>query len=192
MTTKEVLHGYVREQRQAMLAKLDGVSEADARRPRTVTGTNLLGVLKHCALMELGYLGDCFGRPAGIAYPWDAPGASLDDNLDFYATADESMADVLDLAHRAFAHADATVEALDLDAKGFVPWWGPEGREVTLDQIIVHLAVDEARHAGHMDVLREQLDGSVGLRRAGDNLPEQDERWWADYVVRLHAIADAR
>lgn len=80
----------------------------------------------------------------------------LDDNLDFYATADESMADVLDLAHRAFAHADATVEALDLDAKGFVPWWGPEGREVTLDQIIVHLAVDEARHAGHMDVLREQ------------------------------------
>ncbi len=63
---------------------------------------------------------------------------------------------------------------------------------MTLDQIIVHLAVDEARHAGHMDVLREQLDGSVGLRRAGDNLPEQDERWWADYVARLHEIADTR
>lgn len=192
MTTKDILHGYLRDQRRAMLAKLDGVSESDARRPRTVTGTNLLGVLKHCALMELGYLGDCFERPAGIPYPWEAPGASLEDNLDLYATQDESMADVLHFAERAFAHADAPIAALDLDARGFVPWWGEGGREVTLDRVVVHLAVDEARHAGHMDILREQLDGSVGLLPDNDNPPQQDEQWWADYVTRLHEIADAR
>ncbi len=50
--------------------------------------------------------------------------------------------------------------------------------------------LDEARHAGHADILREQLDGRVGLRSEGNNLPEWDEGGWRAYVERLTRIAD--
>lgn len=78
------------------------------------------------------------------------------------------------------------------DATGRVPWWPAERAEITLHQALVHLLVDVARHAGHADILREQLDGSAGLRPGNDNLPEQDAAWWADYVARLQRIADDR
>ena len=60
---KAVLHQYLRGGREALLWKLEGTSEYDARRPLTPTGTNLLGLVKHVASVEAGYLGDCFGRP---------------------------------------------------------------------------------------------------------------------------------
>ena len=60
---KEYLHDDLRSIREAMLWKLDGLSEYDVRRPLTPTGTNLLGLIKHVASIELGYFGDTFGRP---------------------------------------------------------------------------------------------------------------------------------
>ena len=58
-----MLHRYLRMASDALLWKLDGVSEYDVRRPCTPTGTNLLGLVKHLAIVELGYFGDTFGRP---------------------------------------------------------------------------------------------------------------------------------
>lgn len=189
---KGMLHEQLRRQRAALLAKLDGLGERDARTPRTPTGTNLLGLVKHCAVVELGYFGVVFGRPSEQPFPWDAPGASPGDNLDMFATEDESMAGVLAYAQACFAHADATIKALPLAAKGAVPWW-PEGdRTVTLDQILVHVTLDEARHAGHADILRELLDGATGCHGRGNNLPDWDDAHWGAYVERLHRIADAR
>jgi uncharacterized damage-inducible protein DinB len=185
---KEDLHRYLREGRQALLVKLDGLSEHDARRPLTRTGSNVLGVLKHVAVVEAGYLGLVFDRP----FPEPLPGYAEDDepNADMWATAQESRDDVVALAHRVWAHTDATVEALDLDAEGTVPWWRPEGRQVTLGRVLVHLVAEVHRHAGHVDLLRETLDGSAGLRRPGDNLPEVDDAWWPAYVQRLQEVAD--
>ena len=60
---KDVLHHYLQQGREALLWKLEGVSEYDARRPLVPTGTNLLGLVKHVAGTEAGYLGDVFGRP---------------------------------------------------------------------------------------------------------------------------------
>lgn len=183
---------YLRQQREALRAKLDGLSEQQVRMPRTPTGTNLLGLLKHCASCELGYFGVGFDRPSTLPVPWDAPGADPDDNLDMFATESESMADVLGFIEACFAHADATIAALDLDAPGQVPWW-PEGRRrVTLGQILAHVALDEARHAGHADILRELIDGQVGRRGPGDNLPEWDEAAWATYVQRLERFPATR
>ena len=67
---KADLHRYLRRAREAVLWKLDGLSEYDVRRPLTPTGTNLLGLVKHLATMEYGYFGDCFGRPPGEPLPW--------------------------------------------------------------------------------------------------------------------------
>lgn len=186
---KDVLHAQLREQRAALLSKLDGVSERDARLPRTPTGTNLLGLLKHCATCEMGYFGATFGREEPFPAPWDAPGASPEDNLDMFATEGESLADILEYARACFAFADETIASRPIDAPGRVPWWGPAKRDVTLGQIIAHVALDEARHAGHADILREQLDGAVGWRGPGNNLPEWEADRWAHYCERLTVIA---
>jgi uncharacterized damage-inducible protein DinB len=185
---KGELHHYLREGRSALLVKLDGVPERDARRPMTRTGTNLLGLVKHVAVVEAGYFGVCFARP----FPERLPGYHPDDeaNADMWATGDESREDVLALADRVWRHADATIAALDLDAPGSVPWWRPESRQVTLGRVLTHVATEVHRHAGHADVVRELIDGSAGLRRPGDNLPEGDDAWWAAYVQRLREVAD--
>jgi len=60
---KANLHNYLKHEREAVLAKLDGLSEYDVRRPLTVTGTNLLGLVKHLATWEARYLGEVFDRP---------------------------------------------------------------------------------------------------------------------------------
>lgn len=183
---KATLLRYLRTARESLLWKLDGVTEYDARRPLTPTGTNLLGLVKHVASVEAGYLGDCFGRPFPEKLPWFADDA--EDNADMWATADQSRDDIVGLYHRVWEHSDETVRRLELDALGEVPWWGDRG-EVTLHQILVHITTETHRHAGHADIVRELIDGSTGLRADNSNLPEHDESWWTGYVSRLDAVA---
>src|ERR1700692_1346730 len=67
---KTDLHRYLQAGREALVWKLDGLSEYNIRRPMVPTGTNLLGLIKHVASVELGYFGDCFGRPFDEPLPW--------------------------------------------------------------------------------------------------------------------------
>lgn len=60
---KEHLHSDLREIRETMLRKLDGLPEYDIRRPLTSTGTNLLGLVKHLSVTEARYFGEVFNRP---------------------------------------------------------------------------------------------------------------------------------
>ncbi|WP_091418008.1 DinB family protein [Friedmanniella luteola] len=187
MDPKAVLQRYLTEERRNLLSRLDGLSERDVRWPGTPTGTNLLGLVKHVASIELGYLGDVFDRPSGIPLPWLDDDAEPD--ADLWATAEESRDDVLALHHAAAAHADATIDALDLDAPGVVPWWAPERRQVTLQQVLVHVVAETAHHAGHADVLRELLDGRAGDDRG--NLTARSPAEWAAHRRRLEAVAEA-
>jgi hypothetical protein len=134
---KSVLHRYLQVGREALLWKLDGLSEYDIRRPMAPTGTNLLGLIKHVASVELGYLGDAFGRPSGVALPWFAPDA--EPNADMWATPDESREQIVALYQQSWEHGDATIQQLSLDARGQVPWWPEDRRDVTLQQILVHI-----------------------------------------------------
>ena len=95
---KDELRYYLHTARDALLWKLDGLTEYDIRRPLTPTGTNLLGLIKHVATVEVGYFGDTFGRPFGESLPWIADDA--EPNADMWATADESREQIVGLYHR--------------------------------------------------------------------------------------------
>lgn len=181
---KQTLHRYLQKTRAALLGKLDGLAERQARWPVTPTGTNVLGLVKHVAGVQVMYFGDVFGRPLPDPPAW----LEADDGEDMYATADETLDDVVAFHHRSAAHSDATIEALDLDARGVVPWW-PEGhRDVTLHRILVHMAYETARHAGHADIVREMLDGLAG---DGDgNLAEKTTEEWTEWREQLVDIAE--
>lgn len=185
----ELLLGYLRAQREAVLWKLDGLGERDLRRPLTPTGTNLLGLVKHLAGIELGYFGEVFGRPFDEAFAWMSEDA--EDNADMWATAEEPSAWVTDLYRRAGAHTERTVAELGIEGRGRVPWWSEDRRDVTVRRVLVHVIAETARHAGHADVVRELIDGAKGMQRGNGNLPGGDERWWREYRGRLEAVADA-
>lgn len=185
---KAMLQDYLQRQRDALVWKLEGLSEREVRLPMTPTGTNLLGIVKHLAAVEQGYLVTCFGRPEAEPTPWmhgDEP------NADMYATADESMSWVLDFYRRVWALSDATIAELPLDETGAVPWWPADRRTPTLRHLIVHVIQETARHAGHADIVRELIDQATGLSRANHNLPPQDAEWWAAYVDRLTRLAQS-
>src|SRR4051812_23303654 len=167
---KDDLHRYLKKSRDALLWKLEGLSEYGIRRPLVPTGTNLLGLVKHVASVAAVYFGECFGRPFGEPMPW------LDDdaepNADMWATAVESREQIVGLYRRAWVHADVTIDTLPLEATGEVPWWPPEWREPTLHRVLIHMIAEVSRHAGHADVVRELIDGSAGIRADQSSLPD--------------------
>ena len=184
---KTQLQHYLQSGRDALLWKLEGLDEYDIRRPVVPTGTNLLGLVKHVASVEAGYLGDTFGRPFPEPLPWMEDDA--EPNADMWATAEESRESVVSLYRRVWAHSDATIAALDLDAPGTVAWWPADRNAVTLHRILVHMIAENQRHAGHADIARELIDGAAGLRAGSSNLPEADAAWWSDYRERLERTA---
>jgi len=189
---KTDLHRYLREARASLLWKLDGLSEYDARRPLTPTGTNLLGLVKHLAAMELGYFGSTFDRPVADVPAWaTVEGMTAEPNVDMWAPATESREYITGWYERACAHADATIEALDLDSPGHVPWWRPGRNEVSLHRILVHMIAETDRHGGHADIVRELIDGAAGLRADNSNLPDEDPDWWTAYRDRIEQAARA-
>ena len=182
---KDTLLRYLARERAALLSKADGLSEYDVRRPLTGTGTNLLGLLKHVASVQVGYLCETFGGTHDLAMPWFDDGAEV--NADMWATADESREEILELFRRSSEISDEWVAGLDLDARGEVAWWPPERRVVTLHQILVHMLDEMAHHAGHADIVRELVDGAAGNGR-GD-VPDQSDAEWAAYRQRVEDAA---
>jgi uncharacterized damage-inducible protein DinB len=186
---KGVLLRYLQDCRKDLIWKLDGLSEREARLPRTATGNNLLGIVKHALNVEAAYFGPTFGR----AFPTPeelVPGDAYDEDpqADWYATEAESKDGLVDLYRRVGAFVDETVEQLPLDAPGRVEWWRPGNNAVTLQQILVHVIYDLARHAGQADILRETHDGAIGWQADNPNIPAGYD--WPAYVAKLTALAD--
>ena len=186
---KAELHVYLQRARDALVWKLDGLSEYDIRRPLTPTGTNLLGLVKHCAGVELGYFGFVFDRPADEPTPWMDDDA--EPNSDMWATVEESREDIVGFYQRVWAHADLTIATLPLDTTGEVPWWPEDRRYPTLHRVLVHVIADVQRHAGHADIARELIDGAAGMLPNVSNLPEVDAQWWLAYRDKLERVARA-
>lgn len=105
---KNNLLGRLRRDREALLWKLDGLSEYDARRPLTATGTNLLGLVKHVATVEARYFGEVFDRPS----PEPLPRWQDSDGSDQWAAEDETRDQIIEFYRRTWEHSDATINKL--------------------------------------------------------------------------------
>jgi hypothetical protein len=183
---KAHLHDQLRWVREALVWKLDGLSEYDIRRPMTLTGTNLLGLVKHNAISDSRYFGEVFGRPYAEPLPqWDDKAVR---GTDHWAAEGETRDGIVGLYRRVWGHVDATIATLAIDSPGYVPWWE---ENVVLFNVMVHRLSDATRHAGHADILREQLDGSVGVESSSRPLHGRDTHFWSAHRAELERIAKA-
>ncbi|WP_432175649.1 DinB family protein [Streptomyces sp. Tue6028] len=180
---KDTLHGRLRRDRKALLWKLDGLSEYDARRPLTATGTNILGLVKHVASVEARYFGEVFDRPS----PEPLCRWQDSDGSDLWANEDETRDQIIGFYRRTWEHSDATINELPLDAPGHVPWWPEPYPNTNLFAVMVHVLGESIRHAGHADILREGLDGRTGVR--AENEQPIDEEARAAYCAKIEQAA---
>ena len=185
---KANLRVYLQGARETLVWKLDGLSEydveatADARLAPTSSAwssTRRAGSSSTSVTSSAGRT----ARPL----PW--LGEDADGNAGMWAAPDETRDAITSLYRRAWKHADATIAELPLDAPATVPWWG-EG-EVTLCHILVHMTAEAQRHAGHADIVRELIDGSVGLLRERGNMSPGDPAWWHTYRDQVERAARA-
>ena len=154
---------YLQTARDAMVWKLDGLSEYDVRRPMTPTGTNLLGMVKHLASVEAGYFGETSAGPSpnrcrgSTTTPSPTPTCGPPPT----SPANTSSGSTAGCGRMQTRRSTQ----LSLDALGQVPWWPAERSEVTLHRILIHMIAETNRHAGHADIVRELIDGAAGSAR---------------------------
>ncbi|WP_350276639.1 DinB family protein [Kribbella sp. HUAS MG21] len=181
---KTVLQDYLQDTRALLLAKLDGLSEYDRRRPLVPSGTNLLGLVKHLVGIEYVYLGTSVGRPPAEPLPWEADG-SVWEGADMWAKPTESTEYITGLYREACAHSDRSIAELDLDHPAEVPHWAEGKRATTFGALLVRVVDETAHHAGHADIVRELIDGQGG--RDADAL---DEAGWTEYYTTIQRAAE--
>ena len=139
--------------RDVVVWKLEGLSDEQLRKPMTASGTSLLGLVKHLAAVEYAWFCDTFDRPTE-PLPFD----DNDPDADLRVRADETTEEILAFYGRARAAADAVIDELDVEHLG-TAWFGDP---VTLRWVLLHMVEETARHAGHMDIVRELIDGATG------------------------------
>jgi uncharacterized damage-inducible protein DinB len=156
---KECLHVSLNRHRDVVLWKLEGLDDEQLRRPMVPSGTNLLGMTKHLAAVEYGWFCLTFGRDAEpFWFDVDA-----DPESDMRVEPDETTASIVDFYGRARIAADRAIDELALDEVG-TSW---AGDTVSMRWVLIHMLEETARHAGHMDIVRELLDGTTGDHNRG-------------------------
>jgi uncharacterized damage-inducible protein DinB len=139
--------------------KVEGLDDEQLRRSMTPSGTSLLGLVKHLAAVEYGWFCDTFGRPTE-PLPFD----ENDPEADLRIEPHETTADILAFYNRACAAADQVIAELSIEDTG-TAWFGDP---VSLRWVLIHMVEETARHAGHMDIVRELLDGATGDHQGND------------------------
>jgi uncharacterized damage-inducible protein DinB len=158
---KESLKAALDRHRDVVLWKIAGLDDEQLRRPMTPTGTTLLGLVKHLASVEFGWFCETFGRPAELLPSIDY---DVDEESDMRAAENETTAEIVAYYQRARAAADTVIDEVELDDVGRS--WA--GEAVTMRWVLIHMLEEVARHAGHLDILRELVDGAAGDHEAGE------------------------
>ncbi len=150
-TEREMLDVFLDAQRATVVVKAEGLSDSDAARRLVPSATTVSGVIRHLADVERSWFVEVF---AGLPYDRQFGG---DENPDgeFDVTDQDSLTDIVADYGAACVQSRAAIADADLDD---VAQDGP----MNLRWILLHMIEETARHAGHLDILREQLDGTTG------------------------------
>jgi Protein of unknown function (DUF664) len=157
---RELLLGYLDYYRSAITRKLDGLSEHDLRSSRLPSGWTPLELLKHLVYMEQRWF-----RWAFAAEQLPAPHGDKDEAGRWHVDPTETVADLIAALHAAGARTRAIVEESGLsDVAAIGGRFGPDHPDPrpTLVWILLHVLQEYARHAGHLDIVRELIDGVTG------------------------------
>jgi hypothetical protein len=119
----------------------------------TPSGTSLLGLVKHLAAVDVMWFCHTFGVETE-----PLPFSDDDPEMDLRVEPDETAQDILDFYGRARAASDACIAGHDVDDLG-TAW---TGRTVSMRWVLIHMVEETARHAGHLDIVRELIDGANG------------------------------
>jgi uncharacterized damage-inducible protein DinB len=149
---RTVLLGVLQRQRDLVSWKLRDASDEVLRAMSTPTGMSLHGLVRHLTNVERSWLRDVFAGQDGLSYDW----TEQDPEAEWRVPADTAMDDLLAAYALESRQCDAVVTgAPSLDAISV-------HRDMSLRWILLHLVEETARHLGHIDLLREQADGTTG------------------------------
>lgn len=149
--------------RATLVAKVSGLSSEQLGRPAIPSSAITLGgMLKHLALVEDDWFQVKFlGRPE--VEPWDSAPFDLDPDWDWHSAAQDAAPDLLGLYDAACGRSRAAVVEVggNLDTLS-VEVDRRTGGRYSLRWIMIHMIEETARHNGHVDLIREAIDGTVG------------------------------
>jgi hypothetical protein len=153
---RETLEGFLDWYRAVVERKVDGLTLDDAKRVMTPTGMSALGILKHLGWVERGWFRETFSGEDVDSIDVDG-----DNSAEFAIGPDDTVASVVAFYRAEVDQSKRVVhEAPSLDAVSAAAT--DYNEHVSLRWIMVHMVEETARHAGHLDLIREQIDGQIG------------------------------
>ena len=155
---RDALTWFLDLQREALVRKLDGVSDRDARRTPTASSLSLLAILKHSAVWERRWFQVLF---AGRDFPDEWPTVEVEEDADLVIGEEDTVAHWLAYYEEQVAQSRAVAAGADLGTLCARPEQARRGRN--LRWVLLHMIEESARHAGHADIIRETLDGARGI-----------------------------
>ena len=136
--------------------KVAGLSEDDAWRRFVPSLTSAAGIVKHLGYVEQSWFRVRLAGETGLPVPW------TDDNpdADFEPADGDTLESLLDVYTRQCDRSRAIAASMQLDDLAAAP--ARDGRHATLRWVLVHMIEETARHNGHLDLVRELIDGQTG------------------------------
>ena len=154
---RELLLGYLEWYREALMRKIDGLSDERLRTPVEPLGWSPLGLVQHLGWVERRWMRWGFAAENVVAYP---PGG---DEAEWGVPAGRSTEEVLAAYRAEVAVSCSLAAAAGLDDRARTGGRFPTGAQApSLGRILFHLLQEYARHVGHLDIVRELVDGTTG------------------------------
>ena len=153
---RDTLAGFLDFQRATLLWKLDGLDDEQVRRAMVPSGTSLLGIVKHLAYVERSWFQGVWAGQE-VSLPWTAEDPDADWRIEPNETTGQVVA-LYDGECERSREIVAKASSLDEVVQH------PRRTEWSMSRrwILTHMIEETARHVGHADILREQLDGATG------------------------------
>jgi hypothetical protein len=154
---RATLEAFLDMMRADVAGRLRGVGEQDARRSTVPSGTSLGGLIRHLTWVEIEWFEQVLGRTPADQLP-PSPCTDEDPDADFRLEDEHTVDGVLD------AYRQQCARSRDILAKFDLGDTVPHGHLGTVSArwVLIHMIEETARHAGHADIIREQIDGVSG------------------------------